>query len=157
VITTPYRHPRRFQDEIEKTIKELLAMGHIKPRSSPFASSVVLVLKKDCTMRLYIDYHALNKKTIKNRYPIPHIDELMDKLHGVVFFSKIDLHFRYHQIIIREKDIEKMAFRCHYGHFEFRPYTHLLSVEKSPTHLVCPWRHKPKSKPTVTSIWTSSV
>jgi hypothetical protein len=100
MITHPYHHPRRFKDEIEKAIKELLAMGHIKPSSSPFASSVVLVLKKDGTMRMCIDYRALKKKTIKNWYPIPRIDELMDELHGVVFFSKIDLHSGYHQISI---------------------------------------------------------
>jgi hypothetical protein len=86
----------RFKDEIEKAIKELLAMGHIKPSNNPFASSVVLVLKKDDTMRMCIDYQALNKKTIKNGYPIPCIDELMDELHGVVFFSKIDLRSGYH-------------------------------------------------------------
>ena len=100
MITPPYRHPRRFKDEIEKEIKELLAMGHIRPSSNPFASSVVLVLKKDGTMRMCIDYRALNKKTIKKRYPIPRIDELMDELHGAVFFSKIDLCSRYHQISI---------------------------------------------------------
>ena len=65
MITPPYRHPRRFKDEIEKAIKELLAMGHIIPSSSPFASLVVLVLKKDGTMRMCIDYRYLNKKTIK--------------------------------------------------------------------------------------------
>jgi hypothetical protein len=119
MITPPYHHPRRFKDEIEKAIKELLAVGHIRPRSSPFASSVVLVLKKDGTMRMRIDYRALNKKTIKNRYPIPRIEELMDELYGAVFFSKIDLHSGYHQISIREQDIEKTAFRCHFGHFEF--------------------------------------
>jgi hypothetical protein len=70
MITPPYRHPRRFKDEIEKEIKELLAMGHIRPSSSPFASLIVLVLKKDGTMRMCIDYRALNKKTIKKRYPI---------------------------------------------------------------------------------------
>jgi hypothetical protein len=102
VITTPYRHPKKFKDEIEKAIKELLAMGrHIRPSRSPFASSVVLVLKKDGTLRMCIDYRALNKKTIKNRYPIPHIDELMDELHGAVFFNKIDLCSGYHQISIR--------------------------------------------------------
>jgi hypothetical protein len=119
VITVPYRHPKRFKDEIEKTIKELLAMGHIRPSTSPFASSIVLVLKKDGTLRMCIDYRALNKKMIKNRYPIPRIDELMDELHGAVFFTKIDLQSGYYQINIKEQDIEKTAFRCHFGHFDF--------------------------------------
>jgi hypothetical protein len=119
VITTPYRHPKKFKDKIEKAIKELLAMGHIRPIMSPFASLVVLVLKKDGTLRMCIDYRVINKKTIKNRYPIPRIDELMDELHGAVFFSKIDLHSGYHQINIREQDIEKTTFQCHFGHFEF--------------------------------------
>jgi hypothetical protein len=103
MITPPYRHPRRFKDEIEKAIKELLVMGHIRQRNSPFASSVVLVLKKDGTMRMCVDYRALNKKTVKNWYPIPLIDELMDELHGAIFFSKIDLRSGYHQINIREQ------------------------------------------------------
>jgi hypothetical protein len=119
MITPPYRHPNRFKDDIEKEIKELLAMGHIIPRNNPFASYVVLVLKKDVTMRMCIDYRDFNKKTMKNRYPIPYIDELMDELHGEVFFSKIDLCPRYHEINIREQDIEKTTFRCHFGHFEF--------------------------------------
>jgi hypothetical protein len=119
VITTPYRHPKKYKDEIEKAIKELLDMGHIRPSSSPFASSVVLVKKKDGTMRMCIDYRALNKKTIKNRYPIPRIDELLDELHGVVYFTKIDLRSGYHQIKMREQDVPKTAFRCHYGHYEF--------------------------------------
>ena len=85
MITTPYRHPKKFKDEIEKEIKEFLDMGHIRPSSSPFASSVVLVKKKDGTMRMCIDYWALNKKTRKNRYPIPRIDEL----HGAMHFPRI--------------------------------------------------------------------
>jgi hypothetical protein len=96
MITTPYHHPQRFRDELEKEIKEFLAMEHIIPMSSPFASSVVLVPKKDGTMWMCIEYRALNKKTIKNLYPIPHIDDLIDELHGEVFFLKIDLHFGYH-------------------------------------------------------------
>lgn len=108
VIITPYRHPKRMKDEIEKTIKELLGMGHIRPSKSPFASSIVLVKKKDGTLQMCIDYRALNKKTIKNRYPIPHIDELIDELHGAYFFSKIDLRSGYHQIRVREGDVENV-------------------------------------------------
>jgi hypothetical protein len=119
MITPPYCHPRRFKDDIEKELKELLAMGHIRTSNNPFSSSVVIVLKKDGTTRMCIDYRALNKKTIKNRYPIPRINKLMDELHGAVFFSKIDLFSGYHQISIRERDIEKTTFQCHFGHFEF--------------------------------------
>jgi hypothetical protein len=91
LITTPYRHPKKFKDEIEKSIQELLEMAYIRPSPSPFASSVVMVKKKDGTWRMCIDYKSLNKKTIKNRYPIPRIYELIDELHGAIYFSKIDL------------------------------------------------------------------
>jgi hypothetical protein len=119
VITTPYRHPKKYKDEIENAIKELLDTGHIRPSSSPFASLVVLVKKKDETMRMCIDFRALNKKMIKNRYPIPRIDELLDELRGAIYFTKIDLRSGYHQIKMREEDISKTAFRCHYGHYKF--------------------------------------
>lgn len=79
----------------------------------------MLVKKKDGTLCMCIDYWALNKKTLKNRCPILHIDELMDELRGAKYFSKIHLHSRYHQIRMREQDIPKIAFHCHYGHFEF--------------------------------------
>jgi hypothetical protein len=84
VITMTYRHPKKYKEEIEKAIKDLLDMGHIRPSSTPFASSVVLVKKKDGTMCMCIDFRALIKKTIKNQYPIPRIDELLDELHGDV-------------------------------------------------------------------------
>ena len=80
MITIPYRHPKAYRDEIEKSIQELLALGHIRPNTIPFASSVVLVKKNDGTLRMCIEYRALNKKTMKNRYPIPMMDELMHKL-----------------------------------------------------------------------------
>ena len=96
VITTPYCHPGTLKDEIELMIQELLEKGWIRPSSSPFASSVMLVKKKDGTLRMCVDYHALNKRTIKNRYPILRIDELLDELHDAVYFSKIDLHSGYH-------------------------------------------------------------
>jgi len=94
-------------------------MGFIRSSSSPFASYVVLVKKKDHILRMCIHYRALNKKTIKNRYPIPRIDELINELHEDVYFYKIDLRLGYHQIQMRDKDVEKTAFRCHYGHFDF--------------------------------------
>lgn len=116
VIITPYKNMKKFKDEIEKTINKLLEMGHIIPSSSPFASSFVLVKNKDGTMRICIEYHMLNNKTIKNQYPIPRIDKLIDELHGAVYFSKIDLRSRYHQIQVREEDIHKTTFICHYEH-----------------------------------------
>ena len=102
VITNPYRHPKVYKDEIEKTIKELLKLSHIHPSSSPFASFVVLVKKKDGTLRMCIDYRALNKKTIKNRYPIPRIDELMDELRGANFSRRLIF---YQGIIISRYEI----------------------------------------------------
>jgi hypothetical protein len=90
-------------------------MVHFRPSSSPFVSSVILVKRKDGTLRMCIYYWALDKKTIKNRYLILRIDEL----HGAIYFSKIDLRSRYHQIKVREEDVHKMSFWCHYGHYEF--------------------------------------
>jgi hypothetical protein len=112
IIIMPYRHPKKYKDEIEKAIKEIMDMGHIRPSSSPFSSSVVLVKKKDGTMRMCINFRELNKKTIKSRYPIPRIDELLDELHGAVYFTKIDLRFGYHQIKMREEDILETSLRA---------------------------------------------
>ena len=119
VMITTYRHPKKHKDEIEKAIKDFLEMGHIRPSKNPFASAVVLVKKKNGMMHMCIDYRALNKKTIKNRYPIPQIDEFIDELHGACFFMKIDLWSGYHQVRMRVETIEKIVFQCHYGHFKF--------------------------------------
>ena len=106
-----YRHPKRIRDDIEEAIKELLELGLIRPSSIPFASSVVLVKNKDETLRMCIDFRVLNKKIVKNRYPIPRIYELMDELHKAKFFSNIDLRSSYHQIRMRQEDILKTAFK----------------------------------------------
>ncbi|WVZ52213.1 hypothetical protein U9M48_003295 [Paspalum notatum var. saurae] len=107
-------------DEVKKNIDELLEKGFIRPSTSPWASPVLLVEKKDTKdKRMCVDYRALNKVTVKNKYPLPRIDDLFDQLQGACVFSKIDLRSGYHQLKIRPSDIPKTAFTTKYGLFEY--------------------------------------
>ena len=105
--------------ELSSQLSELLDKGFIRPSYSPWGAPVLFVKKKDGSFRMCIDYRELNKLTIKNRYPLPRIDDLFDQLQGASYFSKIDLRSGYHQLKVREEDIPKTAFRTRYGHYEF--------------------------------------
>ena len=115
----PYRLSPKEHEELQAQIKDLLAQGHIRPSQSPYGAPILFVPKKDGRWRMCIDYRALNKQTIKDRYPLPRIDDLLDRLGKAKYFSTIDLASGYHQIAMKEDDIPKTAFRTHRGHFEF--------------------------------------
>ncbi|GJZ11838.1 putative reverse transcriptase domain-containing protein [Tanacetum coccineum] len=106
--------------ELSEQLKELSDKGFIRPSSSPWGAPVLFVKKKDGSFRMCIDYRELNKLTVKNRYPLPRIDDLFDQLQGSSVYSKIDLRSGYHQLRVREEDIPKTAFRTRYGHYEFQ-------------------------------------
>ena len=105
--------------ELKTQLQELVDGGFIRTGISPWGAPVLFVKKKDSTWRLCIDYRQLNKVTIRNKYPLPRIDDLFDQLQGAKVFSKIDLRSGYHQLRIRESNIPKTTFRIRYGHYEF--------------------------------------
>eukprot|EP00253_Pinus_taeda_P011491 PITA_11491 len=119
VSRAPYRMSVPELTELKMQLQKLLDKNYIRPSVSPWGAPVLFVKKKDGTLRMCIDYRQLNKLTIKNKYPLPRIDELFDQVKGATVFSKIDLRSGYHQIRIKEEDIAKTAFRTRYGHYEF--------------------------------------
>ncbi|GKC45564.1 putative reverse transcriptase domain-containing protein [Tanacetum coccineum] len=120
VARAPYRLAPSEMKELAEQLQELSDKGFIRPSSSPWGAPVLFVKKKDGSFRMCIDYRELNKLTVKNRYPLPRIDDLFDQLQGSSVYSKIDLRSGYHQLRVREEDIPKTAFRTRYGHYEFQ-------------------------------------
>ena len=115
-----YRLSQRELKEVDSTVRDLLAKGLIEPSTSPYGAPILFVGKKDGSLRMCVDYRALNKLTVKNRYPLPRIDDLFDKLQGSHMFSSLDLTSGYHQIRICQDDVQKTAFRTPLGHFQFK-------------------------------------
>ncbi|KAJ9561695.1 hypothetical protein OSB04_006855 [Centaurea solstitialis] len=118
VAKAPYRLAPPEMKELYDQLQELLEKGFIRPSCSPWGAPILFVKKKDGSQRMCIDYRELNKLTVKNRYPLPRIDDLFDQLQGASWFSKIDLRSGYHQMRVKEEDIEKTVFRTRYGHYE---------------------------------------
>ncbi|KAA0037485.1 ty3-gypsy retrotransposon protein [Cucumis melo var. makuwa] len=119
ILRAPYKMAPAELKELKVQLQELLNKGFIRPSVSPWGAPVLFVKKKDGFMCLFIDYIELNKVTVKNRYPLPRIDDLFDQLQGATVFSKIDLRSGYHQLRIRDSDIPKTTFRSRYGHYKF--------------------------------------
>ncbi|GKC80720.1 putative reverse transcriptase domain-containing protein [Tanacetum coccineum] len=132
VARAPYRLAPSKMQELSDQLQELADRGFIRPSTSPWGAPVLFVKKKDGSFRMCIDYQELNKLTVKNRYPLPRIDYLLDQLQGSSVYSKIDLRLGYHQLRVRDEDIPKTAFRTRYGQYEFQvmPFglTNALSV-----------------------------
>ncbi|XP_073039340.1 uncharacterized protein [Primulina eburnea] len=131
ISKAPYRMAPAELKELKEQLQELLDKKQIRPSASPWGAPVLFVKKKDGSMRLCIDYRELNKITIKNKYPLPRIDDLFDQLKGAKFFSKLDLSSGYHQVKVKAEDIHKTAFRIRYGHYEFTKNSKFIWNEAS--------------------------
>lgn len=120
VNSRPYRYSPHHKDEIERQVKDMLQAGLIVPSTSHFASLVLLIQKKDGSWRFCVDYRRLNELTIKNRFPMPIMEEILEELAGSHYFTKLDMRSGYHQVRIKPANEHKTAFKTHHGHYQFR-------------------------------------
>jgi hypothetical protein len=134
IYNTPFRMTIVELAELKEHIKELLEKGFIYPSSSSWGAPVIFVPKKDGTQRMCVDYHALNEVTVKNKYPLPRIDDLFEQLCGACVFSKIDLRSGFHQLKVQECDIPKTAFISRYGLYEFTVMS--FGLNNAPTYFM---------------------
>jgi hypothetical protein len=116
----PYRYAPQQKDEIERQVSKILQSSLVVPSTSPFASPVLLVKKKDGTLKFCVDYRKLNAATIKNKFHMPIIDEFLDEIAGANYFTKLDLNSGFHHIRMAPQDEYKTAFKTHHGHLHFR-------------------------------------
>jgi hypothetical protein len=119
IFNRPYRMAANQLAELKEQLQELLDKGYIRPSASPWGAPIIFVPKKDGTQRMWLDYRSLNEVTIKNKYPLPRIDDLFDQLKGACVFLKIDLWSGYHQLKIRATDIPKIVFITQYGLYKY--------------------------------------
>jgi hypothetical protein len=120
VNTKPYRYSPLHKNKIERQVNQLLEAGFIVPSMSPFASPILLGQEKDGNWRFCVDYRRLNTLTIKNRFPMPLVNEILDELASAKFFTSLDMTAGYHQIRMKSGDEFKIAFKTHHGHYEFK-------------------------------------
>ena len=131
----PYKMSTPELMELKMQLLELMDKKHIRLSVSSWGDPMLFVKKKDGTPRLCIDYWTLDKATIKNKYPFPRIDDLLDHMKGAKVFSKFDLRLRYHQVRIKEEDVHKTTFKTRYGHYEFTVVP--FSLTNEPATFMC--------------------